>query len=74
MWITSRSGAGYHPNPGVESGHTSSMSGMSRDKVRMTLFSPKVFQVGMGGNGGVGGLRHAGKVTNKKTVGKTKGK
>ena len=74
MWITSRSGAGYHPNPGVKLGHTSSMSRMSRNKVRMMLFCPKAFQVGAGRNDGVGGLGHTGEVTDEKAVGKTKSK
>ena len=72
MWITSQRGAGYHPNPGVESGHTSSMSRMSWNKVRMMLFDPKVFQVGVGRNGGVGRLGHTGKVTKEEAICKAK--
>ena len=74
MGIAGGSGAGYHPNTGVESGHTSSVRRMSRDKVRTMLFSPKAFQVGVGRNGGVSGLRHAGKVDNEKAVDKAKSK
>ena len=69
MGIAGGSGVGYHPNTGVESGHTSSVCRMSRDKVQTTLFSPKAFQVGTGRNGGVCGLRHAGEVYNEKAVG-----
>ena len=36
------------------------------------MFGPKAFQVGTSGNGGVGSLRHAGEVADKKAVGKTK--
>ena len=63
---------GYHSNARVKSGHASSMSRMSWNEVRTTLFSPKAFQVGTGRNGGVGGLGHTGKVTDEKAVGKTK--
>ena len=69
MGIAGGSGAGYHPNTRVESGHTSSVHRMSWDKVRTMLFSPKVFQVGTGRNSGVCGLRHAGKVYDEKAVG-----
>ena len=48
--------------------------GLPPVKVQTTLFSPKVFQVGVGRNSGVGGLGHAGEVTNEKAVGKTKSK
>ena len=47
---------------------------MSQDKTRTTLLSPKAFQVGVSGNGSVGGLGHTGEVANKKAVGKTKSK
>ena len=70
MRITGRSGVGYHPNTGVKSSHTSSMHRMSRDETRMTLFSPKAFQVSTGRNSGVGDFRHTGEVTKEKTVGK----
>ena len=69
MGIAGGSGAGYHPNTGIESGHTSSVRRMSWDKVWMTLFSPKAFQVGASRNSGVCDLRHAGEVYNEKTVG-----
>ena len=45
---------------------------MSWDKVQTTLFSPKAFQVSVGRNGGVSGLRHAGEVDDEKAVDKTK--
>ena len=48
------------------------MSRVSQNEVWTTLFGPKVFQVGMGRNSGVGDLRHVGKVTKEKTVGKAK--
>ena len=48
------------------------VSRMSWNKVQTMLFSPKVFQVGTGRNGGVGGLGHTGKVTDENAVGKTK--
>ena len=50
------------------------MHRMGQDKTWTTLFGPKVFQVGASGNDGVGGLRHAGEVADKKAVGKTKSK
>ena len=72
MRIAGGSGVGYHPNTGVESGHTTSVRRMSWDKVQTTLFCPKVFQIGTGRNGGVGSLRHAGEVDNEKAVDETK--
>ena len=74
MWIAGRCGAGYHPNTRIELSHTSSMHRVSRNEVRVTLFSPKAFQVGTGRNSGIGGLRHAGEVADENAVGKTKSK
>ena len=42
------------------------------NKVQTMLFSPKAFQVGTGGKGGVGFSVHAGEVGNNKTVDKAK--
>ena len=72
MQITGGSSMGYHPNAGVKSSHTSSMSRMGQNKVRTTLFSPKVFQVGMSGNSGVSFSVHTGEVGNDESVGKAK--
>ena len=72
MRITGRSGAGYHPNSGVELSHTSSMGRMSQNEVWTTLFGPKAFQVGTSRNSGVGGLRHTGEVTKEEVIGKAK--
>ena len=72
MWITGGSSAGYHPNARVESSHTSSMSRVGQNKVQTMLFSPKVFQVGMSGNSGVGFGVHTGEMGNDETVDKAK--
>ena len=48
------------------------MSRMRRDEARMTLFSPKAFQVSTGRNSGVGNFGHTGKVTEEKAVGEAK--
>ena len=72
MRITGGSGARYHPNTGVKSGHASSMSRMGQNEVRMTLFSPKAFQVGTSGNSGIGFGVHTGEMGNNKTIDKNK--
>ena len=71
MWITGGSSTVYHPNAGVKLSHTSSVSGMGWNEVRTTLFSPKVFQVGMGGDSGVSFGVHADEVGNDEAAGKT---
>ena len=53
-------------------GHPSPMSRMSWNETWMTLFSPKVFQVGVSGDGGVGLIVHGSKVGDEEEVGMTK--
>ena len=70
MRIAGSSGAGNHPNTRVEMSHPSRVSGVGRDKGWTMLFSPKVFQVGTGGDDCVGVGVHAGEVGNDEGVGK----
>ena len=71
MWVTDGSGTGDHPNTGVETSHSSHMGRMGRNERQMTLFSPKTFQVGTGGDDCVGVDVHASEVGNDERVGKT---
>ena len=71
MWIIGGSSAGYHPNTGVKASHSSHMSRMRSDKSRTMLFSPKVFQVSVGGDSCVGIGIHIGKIGDDEKVCKT---
>ena len=71
MQITGGSTAGYHPNAGIESSHSSLVGRMRWNEVWTMLFSPKAFQVGMGRDGGVSFGVHANEVGNDEAVGKT---
>ena len=71
MWIAGRSSTGYHPNARVKLRHASLMSRMGRNEAWTTLFSPKVFQVDTGRDGGVSFGVHAGKVGDDKKIGMT---
>ena len=48
------------------------MSRMGQNKVWMTLFSPKAFQVGTSGNSGVGFSVHTGEMGDDETIDKAK--
>ena len=63
---------GYHPNAGIEMGHSSSMSRMSWNETRTMLFGPEAFQVGVSGHSGIGDFGHAGEVRDEKAIGKAK--